>query len=184
MAVVQPTPLLEPEISVTRSLDASCKQSPYRSSKLPRVPLSPELDKKLKLITGYQSLLRLEVVAACRKPPETKKIQFLPQLGKNDSMQLIQLRRSLLASRKCRKCRKSLCACQVSVPDKPLEQMTRRFSQVRSRLASIPASVSKRIRSQSVLPEIARYRIVKTEAQGYKLSFKLCASHSPLSSLH
>lgn len=189
MAVTKPTVLLEPEVLATRSLDASCKQSPYRSSRLPRVPLSPELHQKLRLIAGYQSLLRLEVVAAGKTSgkAQTRKVipfDFHSQPGGRDSMELIRLRRSLLASRKCRMCRKSLCCCRTCIPDRPLEQMTHRFAQVRSRLASIPASIPKKTRSRSVFPgqesAKAQYRILKTEGQGYRITFKTCASEFPL----
>lgn len=189
MAVTKPTVLLEPEIFATRSLDTSCKQSPYRGSRLPRAPLSPELHQKLRLIAGYQSLFRLEVVAAGKSSGKAQIRKAVPfdfhaQARGRESMELIQLRRSLLASRKCGKCRKSLCCCRICVPDKPLEEMNHRFAQVRSRLASISAMIPKKSRSRSVFPgqesAKAQYRILKTEGQGYRITFKTCASEFPL----
>lgn len=187
MAVTQPTVLLEPDTLVTRSLDTSRKPSPYRSSKLPRIPLSPELDQKRRLVAGYQSLLRLEVVAAGNTAGKalTRKaipFDFRTQLGNADSMELIQLRRSLLASRKCGKCRKSMCGCQSCVPDRLLERMTYRFDRIRSRLSSVSVSIPKKTRSRSVFPgqesAKAQYRILKTEGQGYRIAFKTCAISS------
>ena len=165
-----------------KSLDFSDREALFSYSRLPKTTLSPELEKKLTLISGYQSLLRLEVVAGHQPSVKSTPKRTVPCEGRRKSvnrtsMELIRLRRSLVSSPRCQKCRRAQCICHVTIPDKQLEQMTRRFSQMRVRLESLNDSKEPRrpwapMESQGK----AQYRILKTEEHHYKLAFKTCAS--------
>lgn len=116
-------------------------KSAYRASKYPQISLSPELDRKMKLIAGYQLLMDLEVAEekGFTKPvmsPEAKR-----RGGNQDSREFLKLKRSLLAIKKCEVCHNMYCSCFKPVPDKSLTKLTKRFERLRRRVEVSPTSV-------------------------------------------
>ena len=114
-------------------------KSAYRASKYPQISLSPELDRKMKLIAGYQLLMDLEVAEdkGLTKPamsPEAKR-----RAGNQDSREFLKLKRSLLAIKKCEVCHNMYCSCLKPVPDKPLTKLTKRFERLRRRAEISPS---------------------------------------------
>lgn len=111
-------------------------RSAYRASKYPRIALSPELDRKMKLIAGYQLLMDLEVAEdkGISRPilsPEAKKRTF-----NQDSREFLKLKRSLLAIKRCEVCHNTYCLCQKQVQDKSLMRITKRFERLRRRVGN------------------------------------------------
>lgn len=158
--------------STVQSLPSLYRRPAVHASRYPHASLTPELDKKMKLIAGYQLLRRLEITTDPAPVKLTQSPEAKKRPANTDSRDFLALKRTLLSSKRCNRCHKTYCNCATQVKDTYLSRMTRRFHRARTKLqlASNPPYHSSERRSTDLSE--SPYRIFKTGDNGYKIAFR------------
>ena len=148
--------------------------------------LSPELDRKMKLIAGYQLLMDLEVTEDKGPPKATTSPEAKRRVINQDSREFLKLKRSLLAIKKCEVCHNMYCSCLKPVQDKSLMKFTKRLERLRRKPALSPSL--EQTKSLGVIRSHGKYadcrspvKAAKTEDNG--AIFKTSLGQSPKSEI-
>lgn len=131
----------DPEVDSFPVIHLRRGKSAYRASKYPQISLSPELDRKMKLIAGYQLLMDLEVTEDKGPLKATTSPEAKRRVVNQDSREFLKLKRSLLAIKKCEVCHNMYCSCLKPVQDKSLMKLSRRLERLHSRKPDLSPSL-------------------------------------------
>ena len=126
------------KIGLSRSLIVDPRTQGFRTSRYPKVSLTPELEQKVTLLSAYKALgsqiERTKDKPECRCNINSPPTRLRPH-HVSDDFDLNGFREALQMERKCPNCRCTVCKCVKVVRDDYLRKISRRISKTKAKTA-------------------------------------------------
>lgn len=137
----QPTkPKAQPRTStLSQSVIVDGRKRGFRTSRYPKVCLTPELEQKVTMLSAYKALgsqaERNKDKPECKCDINPHPVRLRPHF-RSDDFNLNGFREALHMERKCTVCRSSVCKCVKVVRDDLLRKISRRINKTKAKTAN------------------------------------------------